>query len=87
MEVCLLVAGARCDSVVMVTGEDASVGAQEEQETVGESSAAYPLHSQAPAPIIPVKHPGDNQGSSALCKFESISQHLLQGGPLLAVTE
>ena len=39
-------------------------------------------------PGLTPARPGDNQGPSALTlQFESVSWHLLQGGPLLAVTE
>lgn len=68
--------------MVLVTVVDASVPAREEQEAVGESSMA----SGDLAASLPTQ--GTMRGPLLLlCNFESISQHLLQGGPLLAVTE
>lgn len=63
--------------MVMVTVADASVPAREEQEAVASGDLASSLHTQGTVrgPLL------------LLCNFESISQHLLQGGPLLAVTE
>lgn len=75
-----LAAGPRCHSVMVTVAEEHwSLG---RAGGCGRVQRVLPLHSQAPAPVIPVKHPGDNEGSSAPCNFESTSQHLLQGGPV-----